>query len=86
MFQITDALDKYKSSLEKIGKALDGFSDNALLNKVYFLEFNIFSFLTGNNDIHIKKKSIIHYAKIWTLAPAYDLLNSDRKKTYLIVF
>jgi serine/threonine-protein kinase HipA len=75
MFQITEAFDKYKSSMEKIGKALDEFSDNTLLDKVYFLELAIFSFLTGNNDMHLKNFSMIHSADSWTLAPAYDLLN-----------
>ena len=75
MFQITEAFDKYKSSMEKIGKALDDFSDNTLLDKLYFLELGIFSFLTGNNDMHLKNFSMIHSADTWTLAPAYDLLN-----------
>lgn len=75
MFQITEAFDKYKSSMEKIGKALDEFSDNTLLDKLYFLELAIFSFLTGNNDMHLKNFSMIYSGKIWTLAPAYDLLN-----------
>ena len=75
MFQITEAFDKYKSSMEKIGKALDEYSDNTLLDKVYFLELGIFSFLTGNNDMHLKNFSMIHSVDIWTLAPAYDLLN-----------
>lgn len=75
MFQITEAFDKYKSSMEKIGKALDEFSDNTLLDKVYFLELGIFSFLTGNNDMHLKNFSMIYTGNTWTLAPAYDLLN-----------
>jgi serine/threonine-protein kinase HipA len=75
MFQITEAFDKYKSSMEKIGKALDEFSDNTLLDKLYFLELGIFSYLTGNNDMHLKNFSMIHSGETWTLAPAYDLLN-----------
>jgi serine/threonine-protein kinase HipA len=75
MFQITEAFDKYKSSMEKVGKALNEFSDNTLLDKLYFLELGIFSFLTGNNDMHLKKFSMIHSGETWTLAPAYDLLN-----------
>jgi serine/threonine-protein kinase HipA len=75
MFQITEAFDKYKSSMEKIGKALDEYSDNTLLDKLYFLELVVFSYLTGNNDMHLKNFSMINTADIWTLAPAYDLLN-----------
>jgi len=54
MFQITEAVDKYKSSMEKIGKALEEYSSNTLLDTFYFLELGIFSFLTGNNDMHLK--------------------------------
>ncbi len=75
MFQITEAFDKYKSSMEKVGNALNEYSDNTLLDKLYFLELGIFSFLTGNNDMHLKNFSMIHFGKTWTLAPAYDLLN-----------
>lgn len=75
MFQITEAFDKYKSSMEKVGKALNEFSDNTLLDKLYFLEIAIFSFLTGNNDMHLKNFSMINTGEQWTLAPAYDLLN-----------
>lgn len=76
MFQITEAFDKYKSSMEKIGKALDAYSDNTLLDKVYFLELAVFGFLTGNNDMHLKNFSLININDLWTLAPAYDLLNA----------
>lgn len=75
MFQITESFDKYKSSMEKIGKALDECSDNTLLDKVYFLELAVFSFLTGNNDMHLKNFSMINTQDKWILAPAYDLLN-----------
>ncbi len=75
MFQITDASDKYKSSMEKIGKALDEYSDNTLLDKSYFLELAVFSFLTGNNDMHLKNFSMIDGGDSLKLAPAYDLLN-----------
>lgn len=75
MFQITEAVDKYKSSMEKIGKALEEHSNNTLLDTVYFLELGIFSFLTGNNDMHLKNFSMINSGDTWSLAPAYDLLN-----------
>ena len=61
--------------MEKVGKALNEFSDNTLLDKLYFLEIAIFSFLTGNNDMHLKNFSMINKEDSWILAPAYDLLN-----------
>jgi serine/threonine-protein kinase HipA len=75
MFQITEAFDKYKSSMEKVGKAIDSYSDNTLLDKIFYYEIVIFSFLTGNNDMHLKNFSMIKSASGWTLSPAYDLLN-----------
>lgn len=75
MFQITEAFDKYKSSMERVGKAIDRYSDNTLLDKIFYFEIAIFSFLTGNNDMHLKNFSMIENTSGWTLAPAYDLLN-----------
>jgi len=75
MFQITEASDKYRSSMEKIGKALHSYSDNTLLDKIFFFELSVFSFLTGNNDMHLKNFSMIESPSGWILAPAYDLLN-----------
>jgi serine/threonine-protein kinase HipA len=75
MFQILEAFDKYKSSMEKIGKALSDYSDDTLLDKLYFFEISVFSYLTGNNDMHLKNFSMINRGTKWTLAPAYDLLN-----------
>jgi len=51
MFQITEAFDKYKSSMEKIGNALGKFSSNTQLDKLFFFELTLFSYLTGNNDM-----------------------------------
>ena len=75
MFQITEAFDKYISSMEKVGKALHSYSNNTLLDKLFFFELSIFSFLTGNNDMHLKNFSMIESTLGWVLAPAYDLLN-----------
>ncbi len=75
MFQITEAYDKYKSSMEKVGKALHDYSGNTLLDKVFYLELSVFCFLTGNNDMHLKNFSMIESPSGWILAPAYDLLN-----------
>jgi len=76
MFQITEAFDKYKSSMEKIGKAVSAYSENTLLDKLFFFELTVFSFLTGNNDMHLKNFSMIKTDFGWVLSPAYDLLNA----------
>ena len=61
--------------MERIGKALSNYSDNPLLDMVFFFELALFSFLTGNNDMHLKNFSMIESASGWILSPAYDLLN-----------
>jgi len=75
MFQITEAFDKYKSSMEKVGKALDTYTSNTLLDKLFLFEVTVFCFLTGNNDMHLKNFSMIEENERWNLAPFYDLLN-----------
>ncbi len=75
MYQITGAYDKYKSSMEKVGKALHSYSQNPVLDNIFFFELSLFCFLTGNNDMHLKNFSMIKSTSGWKLAPAYDLLN-----------
>lgn len=75
MFQITEAFDKYKSSMEKVGKAIHDHSKNTLLDKLFLFELTLFSFLTGNNDMHLKNFSMVQSTSGWILAPAYDLLS-----------
>jgi len=75
MFQITDAFDKYKGSMEKIGKAIGSYSSNTLLDKTFFFDLALFSFLNGNNDMHLKNFSIIESPSGWALSSACDLLN-----------
>ena len=75
MYQITDAVDKYKGSMERVGKAIAEFSTNTLMDKLRYFEIVIFSFLTGNNDMHLKNFSLIATPGGWVLSPAYDLLN-----------
>jgi serine/threonine-protein kinase HipA len=75
MFQITEAFDKYRSSMERVGKALNTYSENPLLDSLFYFELALFSFLTGNNDMHLKNFSMIESPMGWTLSPAYDLLN-----------
>jgi len=75
MFQITEAFDKYKSSMERVGKTLSSYSENPMLDILFFFELALFSFLTGNNDMHLKNFSMIESATGWILSPAYDLLN-----------
>ncbi len=75
MFQIVEAFDKYRGSMERVGKAVLKYAENTLLDIVRLFELTVFSYLTGNNDMHLKNFSLIKAPYGWTLAPAYDLLN-----------
>jgi serine/threonine-protein kinase HipA len=75
MFQITDAVDKYKGSMERVGKAIAEYSSNTLLDKLRYFEVVLFCYLTGNNDMHLKNFSLFQQLDHWALSPAYDLLN-----------
>ena len=75
MFQILEAFDKYRSSVEKVGKAVAEHSSNTLLDLLRLFEVVLFSYITGNNDMHLKNFSLILFNQDWMLASAYDLLN-----------
>ena len=75
MFQILEAFDKYKGSMERVGRAINAYSSRTLLDQSYYFELAVFSYLSGNNDMHLKNFSMIRKDDDWVLAPAYDLLN-----------
>lgn len=67
--------DKYKGSLEMTAKVIRKYSSHPLLDCLTFFEITLFSFLTGNADMHLKNFSLINVSPgAFTLAPAYDLL------------
>ena len=46
------------------------------MEKVKLLRRTLFSFLVGNEDMHLKHFSIIRKKDVISLTPAYDLLNT----------
>ncbi|MBI5646610.1 MAG: HipA domain-containing protein [Ignavibacteriae bacterium] len=77
MCQLTGRLTehKYHGSHEQIATAILQFSAHPLLDVGLFYEQVVFSFLTGNADMHLKNFSLINRPSIgWTLAPAYDMV------------
>ena len=68
--------DKYKSSYEKIAKLLKLHSSAPMLDLVNFWEVVVFSWLTGNSDMHLKNFSLISRTPgQYVLSQAYDLVN-----------
>ncbi|MCQ2056684.1 MAG: HipA domain-containing protein [Bacteroidaceae bacterium] len=77
MCQLTERQteNKYRSSYEQIGKAIRKYSVQPQLDMVDFLDLVFFSWLTGNNDMHLKNFSLYSPAGEPVLTPAYDLLS-----------
>ena len=68
---------KYRSSLEKVGKLIKKYSGQVGDDLMRFYELNLFCFLTGNSDMHLKNFSLIRDSlNEIRLSPAYDLLNT----------
>jgi serine/threonine-protein kinase HipA len=73
--QILELEDKYKGTMETIGKNIGELSANTLWDKLRFFELTVFNYIIGNNDMHLKNFSMWLSDQLWTLSPAYDLLN-----------
>ncbi len=79
MCQLTERLteDKYHGSYEHVAKAILKYSRNPGLDVVNFFEQVLFSFLTGNADMHLKNFSLIKKTGIGhILSPAYDMVST----------
>ncbi|MFC0773316.1 HipA domain-containing protein [Terrimonas alba] len=77
MCQLTETLtiDKYRSSLEKVGKCIGKYSTRPGLDAITFFEITLFCFLTGNADMHLKNFSLLTTKdNEIVLAPGYDML------------
>ena len=79
MCQLTGRLteQKYRSSMERVAKAINRFSSHPLLDITRFFDIAIFCFITGNADMHLKNFSLYYRdADLVQLAPAYDLVST----------
>ena len=78
--QLTNKLteQKYRGSMEQVGKALREFSSTPGLDAIRFFELALFCYLTGNSDMHLKNFSLLNQRNgSCQLAPAYDLVPSQ---------
>ena len=79
MCQLTERLTehKYKGSYEQIAKVIQKYSSVPKLDLVNYWEQVVFSWITGNADMHLKNFSL--YSKVdhlYNLTPAYDMLST----------
>ncbi|MBI3296733.1 MAG: HipA domain-containing protein [Elusimicrobia bacterium] len=76
MFQVLGAEDKYKGSLESVGKAIRAHAENVGLDTIDFFERVLLCFLIGNGDMHLKNWAFLIRGKKAALAPVYDFVSS----------
>lgn len=79
MCQLTERLTehKYKGSYEQIAKAIQQHSSVSKLDIINFWEQVLFSWITGNADMHLKNFSLYSREKgTYELTPAYDMLST----------
>ncbi len=77
MCQLSERLteDKYKGSHEQVAKLVLKYASNPLLDVSNFYEQVLFSFFTGNADMHLKNFSLLEIeVQGMSLSPAYDLV------------
>ena len=79
MCQLSERLTeyKYKGSYEKIAKIIMQYSSVPKLDIINFWEQVVFSWLTGNADMHLKNFSLYSQRKgYYSLTPGYDMLST----------
>lgn len=68
---------KYKGSYEQIAKLITQYSSVPKLDVVNFWEQVVFSWLTGNADMHLKNFSLYSIRKgYYSLTPGYDMVST----------
>ena len=67
---------KYRGSYEQISKVVNRLSAAPMLDVVNFWQVVLFSWLTGNSDMHLKNFSLYAPKGQHVLSPAYDLVNT----------
>ena len=76
-YQILESRDKYKGSVEQVGRKLKEISTAPGYDTQLFFERVIFNFIIGNGDAHLKNYSIAYKNKeTIRLTPAYDIVCS----------
>ncbi len=77
--QLTETLTehKYRGSYEKAGKTIKEYSTQYGFDLLHYFHLVLFSFVTGNADMHLKNFSMMEKADgTFCLSPAYDLVST----------
>jgi serine/threonine-protein kinase HipA len=77
--QLTETLTehKYRGTYETAGETIKKFSSQSGLDALMFFQLVVFSFITGNADMHLKNFSLLENVEgLFVLSPAYDLVST----------
>jgi serine/threonine-protein kinase HipA len=77
--QLTETLTehKYRGSYEKVGKTIAQYSTQSGLDILNYFQLVLFSFISGNADMHLKNFSMMEKKDgTFCLSPAYDLVST----------
>lgn len=78
MCQLTNRLTehKYMGSYLQLAETIYKYSAASMLDVQKFWEIVLFSWITGNSDMHCKNFSLLEYDNVgYRLSPAYDLIS-----------
>ncbi|MGH7979528.1 MAG: HipA domain-containing protein [Limisphaerales bacterium] len=67
---------KYDSSMEKVATVINRYCTFPAIECVKLWERTLFSFLVGNEDMHLKNFSLVTRNEKVEMSPAYDFLNT----------
>ena len=67
---------KYDSSMEQVAALVNEHATFPLLERIKLFRLTVFTFLVGNEDMHLKNFSVIRRDRKVELSPAYDLINT----------
>lgn len=68
---------KYRGSYEKVGKTIKHYSTQSGLDVLHYFQLVLFSFISGNADMHLKNFSMMEKKDgAFCLSPAYDLVST----------
>jgi len=77
--QLTETLTehKYRGSYEKVGKTIKQYSTQSGLDILHYFQLVLFSFISGNADMHLKNFSMMEKKDgTFCLSPVYDLVST----------
>lgn len=66
---------KYEYSYEKCIAIIENFLTFPAIEKIKFFKMLLFSFVIGNDDLHLKNLSVIKRDDVYQLSPGYDFVN-----------